>query len=140
MIKPLLAGVLALTLAAPTFASPAQSSPVALAQNQHITDSLVAAQVGDMIRKTCPTISPRYFVLWQKANDLESYARAQGYQESEVTAFLKDKTEKARIRGLALDYLTQAGAQSGDADSYCQVGRAEIAKGSLVGQLLRSSE
>jgi hypothetical protein len=28
----------------------------------------------------------------------------------------------------------------GDAESYCKVGRDEIAKGSLIGELLRSSE
>jgi hypothetical protein len=121
-----------LSVAAPAFAT----EP--LNQNAHITESLVAAKVGDTIRKTCPSISARMFTVLQKMNDLEAYARAQGYTETEVKAFLKNKDEKARINSLAADYLKQAGAVEGDVESYCAAGRDEIAKGTLAGSLLKS--
>ena len=105
---------------------------------KHINDSLIAGRVGDVIRNTCPSISAKMFVVLQKLNELESYARDKGYKEADVKAFLKDKTEKARIKGLAEVYLKKAGAVEGNAESYCVVGRNEIAKGTLAGTLLRS--
>lgn len=109
-----------------------------LNQEAHINESLVAGQVGDTIRKTCPSISAKMFTVLSKLNELEDYARDKGYTEAEVKAFLKDKTEKTRIKALAKDYLTAAGAVEGDAESYCAAGRAEIEKGTLAGSLLRS--
>lgn len=123
--------------AAPAFAS---AEPVALNKDQHITDSLVAGRAGDVVRKTCPTISARMITVYFKMEDLKSYAIAQGYSEAEVKAFLKDKAEKARIARLADAYLARAGARSGDVESFCRAGRAEIAKGTLMGSLLSSSK
>lgn len=111
---------------------------VPLNQDTHLTESLVAGKVADTIRNTCSSISARMFTVLGKLNDLEDYARGQGYAEADVKAFLKNKTEKARIKGLALSYLKTAGAVEGDEESYCKVGRAEIAKGSLAGSLLKS--
>ncbi len=126
-----------LTLTAMLAATPALALEP-LNTEPHINDSLIAGRVGDVIRNTCPSISARMFVVLQKLNELESYARDKGYREADVKAFLKDKTEKSRIRGLADAYLKKAGAVEGDAESYCKVGRDEIAKGSLAGTLLRS--
>lgn len=58
--------VVLLTAAVPAYAT------VPLNQNQHITDSLVAAKVGDSIRKTCPSITARMFTVLGKMNDLEA--------------------------------------------------------------------
>ncbi|MFT4151407.1 MAG: DUF5333 domain-containing protein [Paracoccaceae bacterium] len=129
----------AVILMAMLAAAPVAAQSVALNKNTHITNSLVAGRAGDVIRNTCPTISARMFTVWRKMEDLKSYALAQGYKEPEVRAFLKDKTEKARIRKLADEYLAKAGAKPGDVESYCRVGRNEIARGTLMGSLLRSS-
>ena len=126
-----------MTLIAMLVATPALALEP-LNTEKHINDSLVAGRVGDVIRSTCPSISAKMFVVLQKLNDLESYARDKGYKEADVKAFLKDKSEKARIRGLAAAYLKAAGAVEGDPESYCKVGRDEIAKGTLAGTLLRS--
>lgn len=130
--KILMAGVFGFGLTSPALAQ------VALNQNTHITEYLVAAQVGDIIRKTCSSISARFIVVYQKMTELEDYARAEGYTEDEVRVFLKSDVEKARIKALALDYLAEAGAVEGDEESYCQAGRDEIAAGTLAGSLLSS--
>lgn len=113
---------------------------VPLAEEVHINEQLIAAAAGDMLRNTCPTLSARYFVVWSKLGELEDYARAQGYTEPEVKVFLKDKAQKARIREAARGYLAAVGVVEGNTDSYCVAGRTEIAKATLVGSLLRSSE
>lgn len=113
---------------------------VPLAKESHINTQLVAGAAGDILRNTCPTLSARMLVVWQKLRELERYARAQGYSEDEVTVFLKDRGQKARVKAEARAYLAAAGAVEGDVESFCAAGRAEIAKGTLVGQLLRSRE
>ena len=123
--------VLSLALATPALAL----EP--LAEEAFINDSLRAGRIGDVIRKTCPTIEARMFVVWSKLEELKRYARDKGYSEDEVRAFLKDPGQKARIKAEAAEYLKAAGAVEGDAESYCKVGRDEIAKGSLIGSLLR---
>ena len=132
MTKSIAAAVLALCLATPALAL----EP--LNKDAHVTESLVAVRVGDTIRNTCPSISAKMFTVLAKWNDLKSYLRDKGYTEDEVEAFRKNKVEKARIKGLAADYLKAAGAVEGDVESYCKVGRDEIAKGTLAGSLLRS--
>ena len=97
------------------------------------------AQAGDILRKPAPA-SARMFTVWEKASALEKYTRAAGYTEEEANLFLKDKAQKARIKALATDYLTKAGAVAGDVESYCVVGRNEIAKNTLVGSILWSSK
>ncbi|MFA9231453.1 MAG: DUF5333 domain-containing protein [Microgenomates group bacterium] len=119
-------------------AAPAAQAQVALNENTHITDSLVAVVVGDTIRNECSSISAKMFVVLSEYNALKSYAIEQGYTEAEVKVFLKNKTEKTRIKSLAAAYLKAAGAVEGDEESYCKAGRDEIAKGSFVGSLLRS--
>lgn len=111
-----------------------------LAQNSHITDSLVAGRVGDTIRKTCPSISARMITAYTKLKALEQFARDQGYTEDEVKVFMKDSGQKARIKALAAQYLAKAGVVEGNIESYCAAGRAEIEKGTLAGSLLRSSK
>ncbi len=131
--------ILAATLFAANLPAMAEGK-VPLAEEGHINEQLVAGAAGDILRQTCPTLSARILVVFRKLRALESYARAEGYTEAEVKVFLKDKAQKARVKARANDYLAAAGAVAGDVESYCRVGRDEIAKGSLVGLLLRSSQ
>lgn len=127
----------AITLAAVLLALPA-AAKVPLNQNQHITDSLVAGRIADVIRNNCSSIAGRLVLAYSKLEELKQYAIDQGYTEAEVKAFLKNGAEKTRLKGIAAAYLAQAGAVEGDEESYCKVGRAEIANGTLAGSLLRS--
>ncbi len=111
-----------------------------LQDEAYINESLRAGRIGDVIRKTCPSISARMFVVLGKIDDLKRYATSKGYSRDEVEAFIKDPDQKARIKAEAATYLASAGAVEGDTESYCKVGRDEIAKGSMIGELLRSSE
>lgn len=131
--------MLKLTLILTLLATPALAESK-IAADKHVTEVLLAARVGDVIRNTCPSISARMFVVLGAMSDLKSYAIAQGYAEAEVKAFLKDPEEKARIKALAAAYLAKAGAKEGDVESFCVAGRAEIAAGTLTGSLLRSSQ
>jgi hypothetical protein len=110
-----------------------------MAQNAHINDELRAGFAGDILRKTCPTISARMLVVMGRLWDLKSYAEEQGYTAEDYDAFRSDPVQKKRLKDEAAAYLAVAGAKSGDVESYCAVGEAEIAKDTPLGQLLRSS-
>ena len=110
-----------------------------LAENRYVVDRLFAARVADRIRTTCPTISARFLRALAEMNALESYARAQGYSRDTVRAFLKDKAARAEIYDRADAYRADKGAVADDPESFCRLGRAEIAAGGLIGSLLRSN-
>jgi len=129
---------LATALTAFTLTTASASALTPLPKEYHINFSLMSGVAADNIRKTCPSISARMIVAWSKLNGLKSYAIEKGYNETEVRAFLKDPKEKARVKGMAADYLKAQGVVEGDAESYCTVGREEIAKKSLIGQMLRA--
>ena len=118
-------------------AAASADAKVPLPDEAHINEQLIAAQEGDMIRNNCPAISARMLVVFGKMIALKSYAERQGYTEAEVKVFLKDKAQKARVKAAAAAYLASVGAVAGDSASYCRVGRDEIARGSLLGSLLK---
>lgn len=129
-----LAGLIALSGMSATAAT------VPMAQDKHINDELRAGFAGDLLRKTCPSISARMLVVVGRLYDLKSYAQSHGYTAEDYDKFRKDPVQKARLKAEAADYLAKAGAKPGDVESYCQVGRDEIAKNTALGQLIRSSK
>lgn len=131
----------AVTLAATIAAAAAfgaRAAAVPLQNDSHITDSLRAAAVADQIRKTCPTISGRMILAFIKAQALYDYALRQGHSQAEISAFLKDPAQKARLKALTRAYITSHGAKPGDANSLCALGEREMAAKSLTGRLLRN--
>ncbi len=123
-----------------TLATPGFAGPLSMAQNAHINDELRAGFAGDVLRKTCPTLSARMLVVMGRLWDLKSYAEAQGYTGADYDAFRSDPAQKKRLKAEAEAYLAAAGAKPDDVQSYCAVGEAEIAKRTAVGTLLRSTK
>ncbi|WBU53669.1 DUF5333 domain-containing protein [Paracoccus sp. SCSIO 75233] len=109
---------------------------VPLSQEKYINDRLIAARVADRVRRECGSIDARIVYAWSQARALKRYAQNQGYSDAQIDAFLDSKQDKARIYAAAEDYLTRNGAAKGDAESYCRIGRAEIASKSVAGSFL----
>lgn len=126
-VKPLLALALLATPAA---------ALEPLSKEKYVNDRLIAARIADRVRRTCPSIDGRLIFAYSEARRLERYARDKGYSKAEIDAFLDDKDEKARIYGVAEDYLKRHGAKSGDAESFCKIGRDEIQNRTIIGSLL----
>ena len=101
-----------------------------------IEDPLFAVAVANEIREVCPSISGRVTkgigVLW----NLRARANELGYTDDEIRAYVKSPEEKARMRAKGMEILADYGPVS-DPQTYCAYGRAEIAKGSAVGALLK---
>ena len=127
--------LIAIALTAATLAAPALALEP-LPQERYINDRLIAARVADRVRRECPSINARIVYAWSQARALKRYAENKGYSSSQIDAFLDSKQEKARIYAAAEDYLTRNGARKGDAESFCRIGRGEIASKSVAGSLL----
>lgn len=105
---------------------------------KHINETLLMGFIADAIDDNCDTISARKLKALGELLSLRDYALDKGYSREVVTAFVKDDAEKARRKVAAAEWLKAKGAAPGQAAAYCTVGAEEIAKGSLIGQLLRS--
>lgn len=125
--------IAALMLAAPAFAL------VPINQEKRINDTLRSGFIADAIADNCPTLQPRRLRALSELLKLRDYALSQGYSATEVRAFVEDRDEKARGKAEAARWLASKGAVAGKPAAYCAAGEAEIARGSLVGALLRST-
>ena len=130
-----LAALAAATLTLGALAAPAAALEP-LSQERHINSRLIAARIADRIRRECPTLNARMLYAYGQARALERYALDKGYSRAEVEAFLDDKAERRRIYAVAEDYMARNGVKKGDAESYCRLGRQEIANGTVTGSLL----
>lgn len=109
-----------------------------LSQNKYINDRLFSGIVGNIIRKECPTISPRLARALMEAQALKAHALREGYTEAEIEAFIDSDADRRRLKDAARRWLAEQGARQGDPQSYCTIGVKEIERGSLTGRLLRA--
>jgi len=132
-------GLLCAALAAPALAAQPQAEVnAALRGDAQIYNGLFAMAVGDQIRRNCDTIDARMVRAITFARSLERRARSLGFTEVQVRAFLDSREEKDRMRAQVERYFAQNGVRSGEPETYCVLGRAEIARGSQAGSLLRT--
>lgn len=124
-------------LAAAVLAAPPALALEPINKEPHINGILLQGFIADRIADTCPAMEPRKLRALGELNKLRDYALKKGYTAAEVRAFVTSKTEKARGKREAAEWLKKAGAREGDVAAHCKVGRDEIARGSLVGYLLR---
>lgn len=134
MTSKVIATVLAASLA---FAAPA-SAKSGLANEKEINDQLFVFAMANEIRKACDDISPRMFRALNFRNALYSKARAKGYSDGEIDAYIDNKAEQAKMKARGNRYLAQFGASLSNKPALCKVGRAEISKRSQIGSLLRA--
>lgn len=130
------------TLIAAFATTVALSAPVSaqadLANETAINDKLFVFALANEIRKACSDISPRMMRALSFRNNLYAEAKAKGYSNSQIDAYIDDKAEQEKMRARANTYLAQFGASLGDTAALCRVGRSEIQKRSQIGALLRA--
>lgn len=102
-----------------------------------ISEGLIATGIAVEISDVCEDLSPRLLRGIAFLNSLKSHASDLGYSDAEIDAYVNDKAEEARLEAIARARLAGKGAVAGQPETYCAVGRAEIAAGSQIGRLLR---
>ena len=64
---------------------------------------------------------------------------ALGYSDDEIRNYVESDVEKARMRKKGKAFLAANGVNPDDPETFCTFGRAEIAKNSAIGALLRAN-
>jgi uncharacterized membrane protein len=113
------------------------SAQTALKDVAHVRDGIIAVGMAYEISEKCDSISARLFRGFGYLQSLRSHARSLGYSNDEIDAYINDKAEKDRLEAIARAQLASLGVTANDPDSYCTVGRAQIAANTRVGWLLR---
>lgn len=126
---------IALSVALAFSALPAQAG---LKDEKTINDGLLYIAAADKIRRECSSIGGRLFKAQAYASTLKKQAAEQGYSEAEIDAYVNNKANRAMMRERRNAYFKSKGASNLDPASLCDLGRAEMAKGSQIGQLLRA--
>lgn len=107
-----------------------------LSENAYVNDRLVQARVADVLRRGCPTLDARMVRAFREARALKRHALDQGYSEAQIDAFLDDRQERQRIYTEADRYMRANGVMNGQPDTFCRLGRDEIARQTIAGSLL----
>ncbi|MFT7596185.1 MAG: hypothetical protein ACI8R4_003520 [Paracoccaceae bacterium] len=103
-----------------------------------IENIIFAAALAHEISGKCPSIKAKRMKALGMAWKLRSHANDLGYSDGEIRAYVESDTEKARMRAKGETYLKANGVDYNNPESFCVYGRAEIAKSSAVGALLRA--
>lgn len=109
-----------------------------LNQNDYINDRLVQARVADVLRRGCPSIDARLVRAFSEARALKRHAQQQGYSDAEIDAFLDSREERQRIYRQADRYMVENGVVNGQPETFCRLGRDEIARQTVAGSLLNA--
>lgn len=104
-----------------------------------VWNGLLNIGIANEIRETCPSISARMVRAALRLNSIQNEAEGMGYSQAEIDAFRKSEANKAAMRAEGEAYMKKNGVVKGDAETYCALGRAEIAKSSQIGRLLRAN-
>ena len=123
-----------LLCAVAALAAPARAD---LAREADLNAGLQIVATGNFIRRACPEIEARRIRGLAYLRSLAVEARRRGYSDDVIRAYVEDDAAKAVVEGQAMDYLRARGLGAAAPEDFCRVGRAEIAGGTPVGDLLR---
>ena len=136
MIRPL---ALALMLAAsPAVATTQDEINATLSGDAELWAGLRALAIADEIRNNCPEVEARTLRATSRVLELYNRAREYGYSRDQIRAFQRADSTEARMRREVLAYFAQNGVREGVSETYCALGRSEIASGTPAGTLLRA--
>ncbi|PSL21855.1 DUF5333 domain-containing protein [Shimia abyssi] len=133
-MKVFLTSAIAATLATAGLAS----AKPPLREVQDLNNRLYYGLVAYEISEACPGLSFRKLRGVNELWALGRAAKALGYTEAEIRAFIKSDEEKDLMRKRGEAWLKHKGVAVGDTEGYCTLGRAEIERNSAIGVYLRA--
>jgi hypothetical protein len=109
----------------------------ALKDVAYVREGIITAGMAIEIGDICPRVSVRLIRGYSFLNSLKDHARSLGYTDAEIEDYTGDDAEEERLKVVARARLADMGAVNGQPETYCVVGRSEIANGTPLGRLLR---
>jgi len=117
-----------------TLGSVAQANP---ANVERVTEGLIAAGMAIELDDNCSDVRVRMLRGLNFLQGLKNHLQDLGYSNTEIDAYIDNRSEKQRLETLARQRLNALGVRTDDASTYCTVAQTQIAQGTQVGQLLR---
>ena len=108
-----------------------------LSEVPEVTNALITAGMAIELAEHCDDVSVRYVRGLSYLASVRSEARAMGYSDDEIEAFVDNDAQKDRLAAQSRARLADLGVERGNPASYCAVGLAQISRDTSVGQLLR---
>lgn len=109
-----------------------------LSQVAEVDDMLFYMAVANEIDERCDSIKGRRMKAIRLLWDLRDHANELGYSDAEIRSFVESDSEKTRMRQKGEAYLAANGVSYDKPETFCTLGRAEIARNSAIGVLLRA--
>ena len=109
-----------------------------LREDKRMHGELMGASLAYLIAENCASIKLRRLTMVGRALSLRSYAKGLGYSGGEVDDYVTADVEKDRFRAIATPIMANKGAVTGKPETYCTVGKNEIASKTFVGTMLRA--
>jgi hypothetical protein len=134
--KPNLIRTLALILGFSVLAG-ATAARGQLSREAVITEGLIDTAIAYEIGRKCDSLQARIVQGINFLYSLKAQAAALGYSSGEINAYIENEAEKDRLEAIARERLRALGGVDGRWETYCAVGRAQIAQGTQIGRLLR---
>ena len=139
MKTPILAFVLAALVSGSAVAATTQAEVnETLRGTPDIYNGLFTAALIKHVTDTCPAVAPpgrlarvNYFL------GLYNQARRLGFSRAQIEAFVEDKAEQARMRGLVEAHLRRAGVDPASEAEICAFAQDEITRRTALGRQLR---
>jgi hypothetical protein len=101
-----------------------------------ISNGLFNLAVADQVRRNCSSISGRMLRGFDHANGLYKHAQSLGYSRAQVKEFIDNKDEQNVLRARVKRYFSANNATVRQKNGLCDLGRREIKKKSVIGELL----
>ena len=133
-IRPLMTALVLATI----LPGAALSARPALRDVPEIENTLFVVAIADAVRDSCDDISGRVLRALGMLRGAKNRANDLGYSDREIRAYVDSDAEKDRMRAKGEAYLAQNGADLSKPETMCAFGRAEIAKNSAIGALLKA--
>lgn len=103
-----------------------------------IENILFVAAIANEVDKKCDSIDGRRLKGYRMLFNLRMRANELGYSDAEIRAYVESDVEKDRMRTKGYKFLSQHGVDKNKPETFCAFGRAEIAKSSAIGALLKA--
>ena len=108
-----------------------------LREVDEIDDTLYYIAIANEIDENCDRISGRRTKAIGKMYQLRAHANKLGYSDDEIRSYVESKAEQNRMRKKGEAYLAANGVTYESPDSFCRLGRKEIARSSAIGIYLK---
>ena len=108
-----------------------------LYDHEGVNNGLVVAGIVEEIDDQCPSLKVRVVRGALFLRSLHRLAGDAGFTDEEIEAYVDDREQEAFLRQIAQDWLTERGAAQGDPETYCAIGREEMANDTQIGSFLK---